>query len=107
MRIHISGVILSILILSVPVSSEGQLVPSVKEESDCGLAMDGEEQQGVMVTSPGQDTEVTVTGWGECGLTLLVVGGGGRDGGGSSTRGGAGSGYMEYRSLQVSPGTRA
>ena len=68
----------------------------------CSLALDGEEHQGVMVTSPGQDTEVAVTGWGECALTLLVVGGGG-----AGYYGGGGSAYMEYRSLQVSPGTRA
>ena len=104
MRSLTAGVIFYILILSAPVSSEGQSVP-VKTESECSLVMDGEEHQGVMVTSVGEAREVAVTGWGECGLTLLVVGGGGRDGGGSSTRGGAGSGYMEYRSLQVAAGT--
>ena len=57
----------------------------------------------MMVTSVGQDTEIVVTGTGlaECDLTLLVVGGGGRDAG----FGGAGSGHLEYRSLQVTPGT--
>ena len=68
---------------------------------NCSLFMDGKEQQGVMVTSPEQEREVEVTGWGECALTLLVVGGGGRGSGG----GGGGSGLLEYRSLQVTPGT--
>ena len=103
MRSLTAGVIFSILILSAPVSSEGQSVP-VKAESECSLVMDGEEHQGVMVTSVGEAREVAVTGWGECGLTLLVVGGGGSDGYGD---GGGGSGHLEYRSLQVSPGTIA
>ena len=57
------------------------------------------------MTSPGQDTEVAVTGWGECGLTLLVVGGGGRDDAQVDSYGGGGSGHLQYRSLQVTPGT--
>ena len=56
-----------------------------------------------MLTKVSETTEITVTGWGSCVLTLLLVGGGGRDAGGS--RGGAGSGHLEYRSSQVSPGT--
>ena len=63
--------------------------------------MGGEEQQALMVTSVGEAREIAVTGRGECNLTLLVVGGGGAFGYG----GGAGSGYLEYRSLQVSAGT--
>ena len=95
MRIHFSGVILSILFFAIFVS--------VKAESDCSLTVDGEEQQGVMVTSPGQDTEIVVIGTGlaECDLTLLLVGGGGQESG----DGGAGSGHLEYRSLQVAAGT--
>ena len=68
----------------------------------CSLTLDGEEHQGVMVTSVGEEKEVAVTGRGECGLTLLVVGGGG-----AGYYGGGGSGYIQYRSLQVSSGTRA
>ena len=67
----------------------------------CSLAVGGEEQQALMVTSVGEAREIAVTGRGECNLTLLVVGGGGAFGYG----GGAGSGYLEYRSLQVSAGT--
>ena len=74
---------------------------SVKAESECSLVMGGEEHQAVMVTSVGEAKEIAVTGRGECNLTLLVVGGGGAFGYG----GGAGSGYLEYRSLQVSAGT--
>ena len=42
----------------------------------CSLTVDGEEHQGVMVTSVGEEKELTVTGRGECVLTLLVVGAG-------------------------------
>ena len=101
MRSLTAGVIFYILILSAPVSSEGQSVP-VKTESECSLVMGGEEHQGVMVTRVGEEKEVAVTGRGECGLTLLVVGGGG-----AGYYGGGGSAYVQYRSLQVSPGTRA
>ena len=63
--------------------------------------MDGEEHTSLMLTNVGESQEITVTGWGSCVLTLLLVGGGGVD----DHNGGAGSGYLEYRSLQVSPGT--
>ena len=58
-----------------------------------------------MLTNVGETTIIPVTGSGSCVLTLLLVGGGGRDAGGGDYRGGAGSGYLEYRSSQVSPGT--
>ena len=53
--------------------------------SGCSLALDGEEQQAVMVTSVNQTTEIAA---GEHDLTLLLVGGGGSHGGG-------GSGYLQ------------
>merc|ERR1712227_710773 len=61
--------------------------------SRCGLIM--------MLTKVGQ-SEITIQGEGSCSLTLLLVGGGGHGGG----RVGGGSGYLEYRSLQVSAGTQ-
>ena len=69
----------------------------------CSLVMGGERSQAVMLTRVGQQSEISVSGAaGTCDLTLLVVGGGG-----AGYYGGGGSAYMEYRSLQVSPGTRA
>ena len=67
--------------------------------------MEGELSQSLMITSVGQTSEIRVSGAGPCDLTLLVVGGGGRDDAQVDSYGGGGSGYMEYRSLQVSPGT--
>ena len=67
---------------------------------DCSLLVDGKEGKSVMVTRVDQALEILVTGLGECGLTLVVVGGGGAGGGA-----GGGSGHLEYRSLQVTPGT--
>ena len=58
-----------------------------------------------MLTKVSETTEITVTGWGSCVLTLLLVGGGGRDGYDNGRKlGGSGSGYLKYRSSQVSPG---
>ena len=69
----------------------------------CSLVMGGERSQAVMLTGVGQESEISVSGAaGTCDLTLLVVGGGGHD---SPLYGGAGSGHLEYRSLQVTPGT--
>ena len=69
----------------------------------CSLVMGGERSQALMLTRVGQESEISVSGAaGTCGLTLLVVGGGGHD---SPLYGGAGSGHLEYRSLQVSAGT--
>ena len=56
-----------------------------------------------MLTDVSQTSEISINGWGSCDLTLLVVGGGGR--GSTGYGGGAGSGYLEYRSLQVSAGS--
>ena len=91
MRSFSVSVILSLLIISAPVPGDGL---------DCSLVVDGKEGKSVMVTRVGQALEILVTGLGECGLTLLVVGGGGAGGGA-----GGGSGHLEYRSLQVTPGT--
>ena len=55
----------------------------------------------LMLTKVGNTSEITIQGEG-CNLTLLLVGGGGHGGG----RVGGGSGYLEYRSLQVSAGTQ-
>ena len=69
----------------------------------CSLVMGGERSQAVMLTGVGQESEISVSGAaGTCDLTLLVVGGGGHD---SPLYGGAGSGHLEYRSLQVTAGT--
>ena len=77
--------------------------------SRCGLTVEGEFKQSLMLQTPiykslmltkvGQ-REISIQGDGSCNLTLLVVGGGGYGG-----RGGGGSGYLEYRSLQVSAGS--
>ena len=66
----------------------------------CGLALDGEESTSLLLNKTDQTHDVTITGWGLCHLSFLLVGGGGRGG-----SGGAGSGYLEYRSLQVFAGT--
>ena len=65
------------------------------------LAMDGESSQSLMLTNVSQTSEISIQGWGSCNLTILVVGGGGY----GANYGGGGSGYLEYRSLQVSGGT--
>ena len=62
--------------------------------------MEGESHLAVMLTRPGPAPAILVQGEG-CGVRLLVVGGGGRGG----DYAGGGSGHLEYRSLQVSPGT--
>ena len=46
--------------------------------------------------------EITVDGFGKCGLRFLVVGGGGDE---NDAIGGAGSGYLQYGSVEVDPGT--
>ena len=69
--------------------------------SKCGLALDGEEHTSLMLTHTGQTQSVTLTGWGLCDLTLLLVGGGGNFG----SYGGGGSGYLEYSHHQVSAGS--
>ena len=66
----------------------------------CSLALDGEEARWLMLTDTGKSHHVTISGWG-CHLTLLLVGGGGNEAGGN---GGAGSGYLQFSSLDVSPG---
>ena len=71
----------------------------------CSLAMEGELSQSLMITSVGQTSEIRVSGAGPCDLTLLVVGGGGRDDVQVDSYGGGGSGHLQYRSLQVGPGT--
>ena len=67
--------------------------------------MEGELSQSLMITSVGHTSEIRVTGAGPCTLTLLVVGGGGRDDAQVDSYGGGGSGHLQYRSLQVTPGT--
>ena len=39
---------------------------------ECGLVMDGEVHQSLLLTRAGEDHRVTVTGW-LCDLTLLVA----------------------------------
>ena len=73
------------------------------DRSECNLTMNGESSQSLMLTNVGQTSEISIQGWGSCNLTLLVVGGGGI--GFAAYGGGGGSGYLEYRSLQVSAGT--
>ena len=73
--------------------------------NQCSLTMDGEEATSLMLTSVDQTKEISVkrhSGW-QCELTFLVVGGGGRDGG--NNFGGAGSGYLEYHSVQLTEDT--
>ena len=71
------------------------------EPSGCSLALDGELYPSLMLTDTGYETHhITVTGAGSCGLTLLLVGCGG-----NGVFGGAGSGYLNYRRIQVAPGT--
>ena len=66
----------------------------------CSLTLDGEESTSLLLNKTDQTHDVTITGWGLCHLSFLLVGGGGNEGGG-----GAGSGYLDHRSLQVSAGT--
>ena len=54
-----------------------------------------------MLTDVSKTSEISINGWGSCNLTLLVVGGGGC----GYSGGAGGSGYLEYRSLQVSGGS--
>ena len=80
--------VLSLLLLS---ACEGQVANS---SAGCGLLMEGESHQSVMLTRPGPAPAILVEGEG-CGVRLLVVGGGGRGG----DYAGGGSGHLEYRSL--------
>ena len=66
----------------------------------CSLVMDGEEHTSLMLTNTDQTHDVAITGLGWCDIRFLLVGGGG-----FGYFGGGGSGYLEYRSLQVSTGT--
>ena len=79
--------------------------PPTTTTPGCSLAMEGELSQSLMITSVGQTSEIRVSGAGPCDLTLLVVGGGGRDDAQVDSYGGGGSGRLQYRSLQVAPGT--
>ena len=65
---------------------------------------DGQQHTSVLLNTTEQMYNITVSGVSDCNVTVLVVGGGGRYVG-SQTYGGAGSGHLEYRSLQVAAGT--
>ena len=72
--------------------------------SGCSLNMNGESSKSLMLTDVSKTSEISINGLGgSCSLTLLVVGGGGSQL--KSYGGGGGSGYLKYRSLQVSAGT--
>ena len=90
--------------------------PATTTATPCSLSMNGEEYQSLMLTNVsethGNDTlyityEISVGGGsGSCNVTFLLVGGGGRQSCGDRCFfGGGGSGYLEYNSIQVSPGT--
>ena len=49
--------------------------------------------------------DITVTGWGPCTVSMLLVGGGGQ-GGGSGYGGGAGAGHLQFLSVRLEPGTK-
>ena len=65
----------------------------------CSLILDGEEHTSLMLTNTNKTHDVTITGLGWCDIRFLLVGSGGW-----GYFGGGGSGYLEYRSLQVSAG---
>ena len=66
------------------------------QEAKCSLTMNGELHQSLMLTH--STNEITVYGFGKCGLRFLVVGGGGDE---NHATGGAGSGYLQYGSVKV------
>jgi len=73
----------------------------------CDLEMNGEVSQSLMVTNTSESQSITVSGVAtveSCELRILAVGGGGGYGG-SYHGGGAGSGYLQYRTIIVNPGT--
>ena len=90
------GVIFSCLLIS---ASDG-LQLKVPTSPKCSLTMNGELHQSLMLTH--STNEITVDGFGKCGLRFLVVGGGGDE---NHATGGAGSGYLQYGSVEVDPGT--
>ena len=104
-----AGLLFSLLVTAASASSEPVTCSSegveckVREASGCSLAMDGELSQSVMLTSFGETSEISVSGFGPCDLTFLIVGSGGRAG--YNNGGGGGSGYLQYRSIQVPSGT--
>ena len=86
-------------------SCEGQCVsgPPDCAVSHCLLEMNGETFKSLKLTDTGRSHSITVTGLrsGEsCTLRFLAVGGGGQ-----GYYAGGGSGYVQYRSLQVGQGT--
>ena len=75
----------------------------VECSNSCVLEINGEFYSSLMLTNTSETLYVTVNGLGACKLNFLAVGGGGSYVG--NTYAGAGSGYLQYRSLEVDPGT--
>ena len=105
LRLRLGTVILALILSS---ASAGRDSTDDTKASDlpieppgCSLTLDGELYPSLMLTDTGYETHhITVNGAGSCGLTLLLVGCGG-----NGVFGGAGSGYLNYRRIQVAPGT--
>ena len=68
----------------------------------CTLQLNGEFYQSLMLTNTSETQYITVNGVASCELRFLAVGGGGKY---TATGGGAGSGYLQYRTINVNPGT--
>ena len=92
-----------------PISScEGQCVsgsgPSDCSTNNCVLEMNGETSESVMLTDTSGTHSITVIGkkmgYGSCALRILAVGGGGE-----GQCAGGGSGYIQFKSIKVIPGT--
>ena len=70
-------------------------------KQQCFLAINGEFYQSLKVTNTSGSQNLTVIGPASCELRIFAVGGGGKDAG----VGGAGSGYLQYRVMNLDPGT--
>ena len=70
----------------------------------CFLAIHGEFYQSLKVTNTSGSQNLTVIGPASCELRILAVGGGGKDASEGHV-GGAGSGYLQYRVMNLDPGT--
>ena len=74
-------------------------------KQQCFLAINGEFYQSLKVTNTSGSQNLTVIiGPASCELRILAVGGGGKDASEGHV-GGAGSGYLQYRVMNLDPGT--
>ena len=67
--------------------------------STCFFEINGEFSQSVMLSNTGETFNITVNGFGSCELRFLAIGGGGNGYDNIHGYAGAGSGYVQYKSI--------